>query len=160
MWIVRDIAAGEGFLGTGAPMAADVNLVVQTVMAVALVVGGVLARRKHYRARAITQTTVLLLNLAMIATVMWPSTRQQVMAAFPDVFGKWYFAAPSIHAVFGIAAELLGLFIALVAGTKVVPEKLRFHNWKRWMRVEIVLWWIVFVSGVATYSVWYGGSLR
>jgi hypothetical protein len=60
----------------------------------------------------------------------------------------------------GIAAGLLGLFIALLAGTKVVPEKLRFHNWKRWMRVEIVLWWIVFVSGVATYSVWYGGSLR
>jgi hypothetical protein len=69
-------------------MAADVNLVVQVVMAVGLVVGGVLARRKHYRAHAITQTTVLLLNLVMIATVMWPSTRQQVMAAFPDVFGK------------------------------------------------------------------------
>jgi len=93
-------------------MAADVNLVVQVVMAVTLVVGGVLARRKHYRAHAITQTTVLLLNLVMIATVMWPSTRQQVTAAFPNVSGKWYFAAPSIHAALGIVAELLGCLLA------------------------------------------------
>jgi|SRR5215467_2845995 len=159
VWIPNDVA-GEGFLGTGAPIAADVNLVVQFVMAVALLAGAGLARRKHYRAHAITQTTVLLLNLVMIATVMWPSTREQVMVAFPDVFGKWYFAAPSIHAVLGIAAELLGIFIALVAGTEFVPEKLRFQNWKRWMRVEIVLWWIVLFSGVATYFVWYGVALH
>jgi hypothetical protein len=31
----------------------------------------------------VTQTTVLLLNLAMSATVIWPSTKQQVMPAFP-----------------------------------------------------------------------------
>jgi hypothetical protein len=76
-------------------------------------------------------------------------------AAFPDVFVKWYFAMPSIHAMLGTAAEVLGIFIALVAGTKLVPKKLRFGNWKRWMRVELVLWWIVLLSGVATYYVWY-----
>jgi len=145
----------EGFLGTGAPFAADVNLVLQGGMAAALVVGASFARRKRYRAHGITQTTVLLLNLVMIAMVMWPSTEEQVMPAFPDVFVKWYFAAPAIHAILGMAVEVLGIFIALVAGTKLLPERLRFRNWRRWMRVELVLWWVVLFSGVATYYVWY-----
>lgn len=156
MWIPNNLTSGEGFLGTGAPLAADLNLVVQLLMGTALLVGSFLARRKHYRAHAVTQTTVLLLNLAMIGTVMWPSTHQQVVPAFPELFDRWYFAMPSIHAVLGIAAESLGIFIAMVVGTKLVPEKLRFNNWKRWMRAELLLWWITLLSGVATYYVWYG----
>ena len=143
-------------MGTGAPLAADLNLVVQLLMGAALLVGTCLARMKHYRAHAMTQTTVLLLNLVMIATVMWPSTRQQVVPAFPGSFDRWYFAVPSIHAVLGIAAESLGIFIVLAAGTRLVPEKLRFNNWKRWMRAELLLWWTTLLSGVATYFVWYG----
>lgn len=152
--------AGEGFLGTGAPLAADLNLVVQVLMGLALLIGMVLARRGRYRAHAAMQTSVLLLNLVMIATVMWPSTAQQVLPAFPEVLGRWYFAAPSVHAALGLCAECLGIFIALVAGTKVIPEKLRFANWKRWMRLELLLWWVTLLSGVATYYVWYGGVLR
>ena len=145
----------EGFLGTGAPFAADLNLVIQAGMAVALVVGGVLAGRKQYRAHAVMQTTVLLLNLVMIATVMWPSSRQQVLPAFPDVLNRWYFAAPSLHGVLGIVAEVLGLYIALVAGTEWLPEWMRFTKWKRWMRTELVLWWVTVLSGIGTYYVWY-----
>jgi uncharacterized membrane protein YozB (DUF420 family) len=145
----------NGFLGTGAPFAADVNLLVQVAMALALMAGAILARRELYRAHGVMQTSVLLLNLVMIATVMWPSTRGQVMAAFPAVFEKWYFAAPSIHAMLGILVEVLGLYVALVAGTKLVPNTLRFHNRMRWMQTELVLWWITLLSGIATYYVWY-----
>jgi len=149
--------AGEGFLGTGAPLAADINLVVQGMMGVTLLIGAWFARRKRYRVHAVMQTTVLLLNLVMIATVMLPSTLQQVLPAFPGVFDRWYFAAPAVHGVLGILAEGLGIFIALVAGTKLVPEKLRFQNWKLWMRAALILWWVTLLSGVATYFVWYGG---
>jgi len=149
-----------GFLGTGAPLVADLNLVAQVLMGVALLVGTILARKKHFRAHAVMQTTVLLLNLAMIGTVMWPSAEEQVMPAFPGVFDRWYFAAPSIHAMLGIAAESLGIFIAMVAGTKLVPEKLRFRNWKHWMRAELLLWWMTLLSGVVTYYVWYGAAFR
>jgi uncharacterized membrane protein YozB (DUF420 family) len=144
----------------GAPFAADLNLLLQGMMAAALVIGAGFARRKRYRAHAITQTTVLLLNSGMIAMVMWPSTRGQVMPAFPDVWGKWYFAMPSIHAMLGTAAEALGIFIALVVGTTLVPERFRFRNWKRWMRAELALWWIVMLSGAATYYVWYVAPFR
>jgi len=70
------------------------------------------------------------------------------MPAFPDVWVKWYFAAPAIHAMLGTAAEVLGIFMA---GTKLMPERLRFRNWKRW---------IVLLSGVTTYYVWYVAPFR
>ena len=73
----------EGFLGTGAPFPADFNVVAQLAMGVALLVGALFAKRKRYRAHAICQTTVLLLNLVMIAAVVWPAMRQQVLPAFP-----------------------------------------------------------------------------
>lgn len=145
----------KGFLGTGATFEADLNLVVQVVMGLALIGGAVLAKRKRYRAHGICQTTVLLLNLLMIGLVMWPSFQQQVRPALPKVLHKWYHAAATIHALLGITAELFGLYIVIVAGTNALPEWLRFKDWKRWMRTELVLWSIVVLTGVGTYYAWY-----
>ena len=44
-------ASRHGFLGTGAPFSADLNLIVQLAMGLALAAGAALARRKLYRAR-------------------------------------------------------------------------------------------------------------
>jgi uncharacterized membrane protein YozB (DUF420 family) len=148
-------AQKKGFLGTGATFGADLNLVVQFVMAVALLMGGVLAKRKRYRAHGICQTTVLLLNLLMIALVMWPSFHQQVGPVFARVFRKRYFAVATIHAALGTAAELLGLYIIMVAGTNILPPRLCFKRWKLWMRAELMLWSAVLFSGLWTYYVWY-----
>ncbi len=149
-----------GFLGTGATFRADLNLVVQLIMGLALIAGTILAKHKRYRAHGICQTTVLLLNLLMIGAVMWPAFQQQVKPAFPKVFHKWYYAAATIHAVLGITAELLGLYIVVVAGTKLLPQRLRFKQWKRWMRTELVLWAIVLLTGVGTYCAWYVAPFR
>ena len=40
----------KGFLGTGATFAADLNLIVQLAMGVALLAGAFLARRKRFSA--------------------------------------------------------------------------------------------------------------
>src|SRR5947208_1292852 len=106
-------------------------------MAGALVAGVILARRKRYRAHGICQTTVLFLNLLMIGLVMWPSFRRQVNPRLPKLLHKAYYAAPMIHAALGITAELLGLYIVLLAGTDVLPAWLRFRNWKLWMLPEL-----------------------
>jgi uncharacterized membrane protein YozB (DUF420 family) len=145
----------KGFLGTGATFEADLNLVVQFIMGAALIAGTFLAKHKRYRAHGICQTTVLLLNLVMIGLVMWPSFQQQVKPARSKVLHTWYYEAAAIHAVLGIAAELLGLYIVIVAGTNVLPQWLRFKHWKWWMRTELVLWAIVLLSGVGTYWAWY-----
>lgn len=150
----------KGFLGTGATFEADVNLLVQLAMAAALVAGVVLAKKKRYRAHGICQTTVLLLNLLMIRVVMSPSFRRQVSPRFQRVLHNSYYAAPLVHAALGVTAELLGLYVVLVAGTNVLPAWLRFRNWKRWMRTEFVLWLIVVISGVGTYYAWYIAPFR
>ena len=150
----------KGFLGTGAPFGADLNLVVQLIMGLALIAGVLLAKQKRYTAHGICQTTVLLLNLLMIGLVMWPSFQQQVKPALSKVLHKWYYEAAMIHAVLGIGAELLGLYIIIVAGTNILPQWLRFKDWKLWMRTELVLWAIVLVSGVGTYCAWYLAPFR
>jgi uncharacterized membrane protein YozB (DUF420 family) len=123
-------------------------------MGLALIAGVLLAKQKRYTAHGICQTTVLLLNLLMIGLVMWPSFQQQVKPALSKVLHKWYYEAATIHALLGIAAELLGLYIVIVAGTNLLPRRLRFKRWKLWMRTELVLWAIVLVSGVGTYCAW------
>jgi uncharacterized membrane protein YozB (DUF420 family) len=156
--LIIDTAASlptEGFLGTGATFQADLNLVVQMVMGVALIAGAFLAKRKRYTAHGICQTTVLLLNLVVIGLVMWPSFQVQVMPALPKVMHRWYYATAAIHAVLGTTAELLGLYIVIVAGTKILPQWLRFKNWKLWMRTELMLWIVVLLLGVGTYFMWY-----
>ncbi len=145
----------KGFLGTGATFGADFNLVVQFVMGATLIAGAYLAKQKRYKAHGVCQTTVLLLNLLMIGLVMWPSFQQQVKPALSKVVHKWYYEVAIIHAVLGITAELLGLYIVIVAGTNVLPRWLRFKQWKWWMRTELALWMIVLLSGVGTYYAWY-----
>jgi Ca2+/H+ antiporter len=67
---VLSLFPAKGFLGTGATFGADINLVVQLIMGLALVTGALLAKHKRYRAHGVCQTTVLLLNLLMIGLVM------------------------------------------------------------------------------------------
>lgn len=150
----------NGFLGTGATFGADLNLVIQLIMGGALIAGAVLAKQKRYPAHAICQTTVLLLNLLMIGLVMGPSFQQQVKPALSKVFHKWYYEAAAIHAVLGITAEVLGLYIIAVSATDILPQWLRFKSWKVWMRSELALWIIVLVSGVGTYCAWYVAPFR
>ena len=145
----------SGFLGTGATFAADVNFIVQLAMGGALIVGVILARKKRYRAHGACQTTVLLLNLGMIALTMWPSFREQVVPRIPRALERGYYAIATIHMLLGTSAELLGIYIVLVAGTELVPPSLCFTNWKRWMRTELVLWFVVVISGLWTYYAWY-----
>ena len=145
----------KGFLGTQAGFAADLNLLIQIAMGTALIVGAFLARAKRYAAHGACQATVLVLNLVLISSVMWPSFHSQVLPRLPEHFAKRYYAIATIQGILGAVAELLGLYILLVAGTNILPQAWRFRRWKLWMRVELALWWIVLLTGIATYFIWY-----
>ncbi len=144
----------SGFLGTGATLAADGNLIIQLLMGVALLAGMVLARRKYYRAHAVCQGSVMVLNLLMIASIMLPPFWREVVPGLPGRLGNSYYFVPTLHAALGGIAQLLGLYILLRAGTNLLPRILCFQNYKVWMRTELVLWWVVIVVGVATYFAW------
>jgi plastocyanin/uncharacterized membrane protein YozB (DUF420 family) len=145
----------NGFLGTGATFRADLNLVVQIVMGITLLGGMALARRKNFRAHKYCQSAVMILNLAMIFLIMAPSFHKQVQPQVPGGLKQAYYFIPYIHAALGTFAEVLGIYIVLVAGTKLLPRALRFKRYKPWMRFELGLWWVVILIGLSTYYVWY-----
>ena len=145
----------NGFLGTGATFRADLNLVVQVSMGIVLLVGMVLAKRKNFRAHKYVQSSVMILNLLMIFLIMAPSFHKQVQPQVPGGLKEAYYLVPYIHAVLGTIAEVLGLYIVLVAGTKLLPRKLKFKRYKPWMRTELALWWLVVLIGIGTYYTWY-----
>ncbi len=145
----------KGFLGTWAGFASDLNLLIQIAMGALLTAAAFLARANRYRAHGICTSIVVLLNLPMITIVMWPSFHQLVMPLLSKHISKPYYAIAAAHGVLGAAAELLGLYILLVAGTNIVPRPLRFRRWKLWMQVELGLWWAALLAGVGTYWIWY-----
>ncbi|HKF51080.1 MAG TPA: hypothetical protein VKB26_02110 [Candidatus Acidoferrales bacterium] len=149
----------SGILGTGAPATADANLILQIIMGVALFAGAALARMKKYTAHAVCQSTVLLINAITIAWLMWPSFRHTVLPRLPRRWHVAYYLWPTIHGLLGACAELLGIYIAMAASSRLLPKALKFRRWKFWMRLELVLWWFVLLSGVGTYLYWYTSLL-
>lgn len=148
-----------GFLGTAAPLGADLVLLVEIVMGLALLAGAWLARKKRYRAHAICQSSVVLLNLAVIVLMMAPSFNAQVLPRIPAKLAKPYVAVAATHAAFGTIAELAALYILLSAGTNLLPEKFRLAKYKPWMRTVLALWWLTLLLGIATYARWYAPAL-
>jgi len=145
----------QGFLATAAPLYADITLLLEIGMAVALLLGAFLARLRNYRWHAICQSAAVLLNLLIILTVMVPALHPAVLLKLSDNTVRSYYLLSSVHGVLGIAAESLALYILLVAGTKALPVRLRFRNYKFWMRCTLLLWWSALLLGLATYVRWY-----
>jgi len=145
----------HGMLGSAAPWQADLTLLVEAAMGMALLAGAVLARRRHYRAHAWCQSAVVLLNLVAIGFAMAPSFYIQVAPKIPHSLRKPYYAIAAGHAALGVIAELMGLYVIVAAGTNVLPKRLGLRNYRAWMRATLILWWVVLLLGVATYVRWY-----
>jgi len=145
----------KAFLETAAPSGANVVLVLEIAMGVGLLVGARLARKRRFRQHAWCQSIIVLLNLAVVAVMMIPSFRVHVLPRVPAKLGKAYYALATTHGAFGTVTELAGLYILLSAGTSVLPERLRITKYRVWMRSVLVLWWVVLLLGIATYTRWY-----
>jgi uncharacterized membrane protein YozB (DUF420 family) len=97
----------------------------------------------------------VLLNLALIVLAMFPTFHSRVLPKLPGRIRRPYYALAATHAALGGAAEIVGLYILLAAGTKLLPAKIRITRYKLWMRSALLLWWIVLLLGMATYARWY-----
>ena len=138
-----------------APLYANLILLLEIAMGVGLLMGALLARMRRFRAHAWCQSAIVLVNLVVIVLVMIPSFRVHVSPKIPLKLGKPYYALATAHAALGTITEIAGLYILLSAGTSVLPEKFRITKYKLWMRTALVLWWVVVLSGLATYVRWY-----
>jgi hypothetical protein len=119
----------EGFLGTAAPLAADLVLLLEIGMGLGLLMGAWLARTRRFREHAWCQSVTVLLNLAVT-----PWRRRMRRSE---------------------VTEIAGLYILLSAGTRLLPENMRITRYKVWMRSVLALWWFVLLLGMATYTRWY-----
>lgn len=145
----------RGFLKTAAPFNSDLTLVVEVGMGLALLAGMALARRGRYRAHAWCQSAVLALNLVAIPLSMAPSFRRLFAPPLPTGLGNSYYALAAVHAALGTITVALGLYVLMVAGSNILPPRLRFTKYKPWMRTALALWWLTLLLGLATYGRWY-----
>lgn len=144
-----------GFLGTAAPLAADVTLLLEMGMGVGLLAGALLARAGRIRYHAACQAAIVLINLVLIGLTMLPAFHRLVFPKLQGRIGKPYYALAAAHGALGSVAEFGGLYILLAAGTNLLPEKLRIKRYKFWMRSVLLIWWVVLLLGMATYASWY-----
>src|SRR5712664_2689334 len=77
-----------GFLGTAAPRAADLTLLLEMGMGAGLLAGAALARAGRIRIHAACQSAIVLFNLALIALTMFPVFHRQVLPKLPGRIGR------------------------------------------------------------------------
>jgi len=146
---------GEGFLGRPSTFGADLNLLVQLGVGLLLLGGLLLARRSRYALHGACQASALVATLVMTAVWMAPAYHDNYGAAIFSL-GNRVSAAAAVHVVAGSVALLLGIYVVLVAATPFLPRRLRFSNYKAWMRTLIAIWWLALLLGFLTY--WFATS--
>ena len=91
---------------------------------------------------------------------MIPSYVTHILPGIPAKLGTGDYAITTLHAIVGAAATLLGVFVVLRA-YRLVPERLRFKNYKKFMRTSYVMYLVAAFLGVAVYLIVYvGGFLK
>jgi len=129
----------------------DITAAIELAMGLALVLGTILARQRCYRAHAWCQAAVVVLNLWVIAACMVPVFHRKVTVALTAGPLSTHYLLAAVHGAAGLMVELLAVYILLVAGTSIVPHRLRFSDYKFWMRTVLALWWLALLLGLAVY---------
>jgi len=145
----------DGFLGRPSTFGADLNLLIQLTLGVLLFVGFLLVRRSKYALHGACQSVALVGVIVMTAIWMLPAYHNNYG---PVIFklGNRVNMAAAAHVVAGSVALLVGIYVVLVAGTPLIPQRFRFTNYKAWMRTLITVWWLALLLGVLTY--WFATS--
>jgi CDGSH-type Zn-finger protein/uncharacterized membrane protein YozB (DUF420 family) len=145
-------ADARGFLGE-APLIADVNLMLEILLAASLTFGAWLARRGNLAAHRYNQTVWVLLNMVLIAFIMARGMENVALENISDLAPVHYWV-PWLHATAGTATAMAGLWLVLQMNG-LLPRRLHLRAWKRLMRATLTGYWIVVLLGFATYYLWF-----
>jgi uncharacterized membrane protein YozB (DUF420 family) len=146
-----------GFLGTSANFAADMTLVLSLLVAAALTLGFLLARRGDFRRHRVVQTVAVLTNAVLVLWLMILPFRDFVAPGVPERLGERFIGVTTLHAAVGASALLLGVFVMLRANG-LMPKPLRFSNYKRVMRISYALYMLATLIGILVYLTWFVGN--
>ena len=136
-------AETPGFLGTYAPLIADVNLVSQVLLIGVLIVGLVVIKRRNTPAHRNLQTAVVLFNVLLVVFIM---AGRFFLLNSPSSF-DWPVLA---HGVLGLCAIVCGIYLTLIMNNRL-PKRLRTKKWKLLMRATWLLFLLVALGGIVIY---------
>jgi uncharacterized membrane protein YozB (DUF420 family) len=159
----------HGFLGNGASLLADITVIAYLVLIIpAMIAGLVFARRKMHRPHhKWTMTTIAIVNWIVIVFLMLVAYRFDVAPNITTQPDNTRYLLPTIHALFGLPAQLLATFLVLrmfredsqVARAKARGETNMSKYWFKYakpvMRLTLTLWLITAVLGVVSYLIRY-----
>jgi uncharacterized membrane protein YozB (DUF420 family) len=149
---MTDFLTTPGFLGTRATLRSDLTLVLILLTAVLFNIGLILARRKQYRAHRWVQTIAVIINSLVVVISMVTSYIIHILPGIPAKLGQGDYAVTTAHAIVGAIALLLGIFVAL-RGNELVPVRLKFQNYKLFMRWAYGLYMLSTLGGVLIYII-------
>ncbi|HEY3344270.1 MAG TPA: cupredoxin domain-containing protein [Anaerolineaceae bacterium] len=133
----------------GQRVSSDINLVAQILILIGLWVGFALARRKRIRQHQAVQTTMVLVNSFFILFIMVTSFYNYVIAGGTTT--GTVATLMMVHGLFGLLAELTGIYLILRMSTKLLPIRLRVKNFRVVMRSLLGLWTVLVVLGLGIY---------
>ena len=143
-----------GFFGTAANFAADATLTVMLLVGLLFTIGAGLAHLHRYAAHRWVQTSAATLNAILVFWMMILPFRDFVLPGIPDQAGERFYAVTILHAVVGAVALPFGLFVVL-RGNELVPKRLKFSNYKPFMRAAYTLYILTILLGVWVYFAWF-----
>lgn len=143
-----------GFLGTAANWAADMTLVLMIVIAAALTVGVVMARRQRYQTHRWIQTASVALNVVLVIWLMILPYRDFVAPGVPDLLSEPFYLVTTLHGIVGFFAFVLGVFVVLRANGLMI-NALKFNNYKLFMRTSYALYMLTILLGLLVYYFWF-----
>ena len=143
-----------GFLGTHANFAADLTLVVMLFGAALFTLGVVMALRRRYQVHRWIQTTAAGLNAMMVLWMMILPFRDFVLRDLGGPRPAFFYTITAAHAIIGFTGLTFGLFVTL-RGNELVPKRLKFNNYKLFMRVAYGLYMLATLLGIWVYLTWF-----
>ncbi len=151
---MSDFYLWPGFLGTRATFGPDLALVLILVSSALFTIGWQLAVHKHYDIHRWVQTTAAIINASVVLVVMVGSFWGFTLPEVPSQLAEPRVWVTVVHACVGTVTFLLGVFVVLRANL-LVPQALRFKNYKLFMRTSYGLYMFATLVGLAVYLVTY-----
>ena len=154
--MIQALLTGPGFLGTRAPLHSDLSLLLILLSAILFTIGWRLAVAKHFKTHRWVQTTAAILNTIVVLAVMIASFIIYILPGIPGKLLEGTYGVTTVHAFIGMLGLLLGVFVVLRANG-LMPKRLRFKNYKLFMRTSYALYMLATLIGVIVYIVVYIG---
>jgi uncharacterized membrane protein YozB (DUF420 family) len=156
--MIQALLTGTGFLRTRAPLHSDLSLLLILLSALMFTFGWRLAVRKKFKVHRWIQTGAAILNTLVVLIVMIASFIIYILPGIPNKLLEGTYGVTTVHALIGALGLLLGVFVVLRANqVKFVPKRLRFKNYKLFMRTSYILYMLATLIGVIVYVAVYIG---